>query len=259
MNRRLVTIDTHAHFYPCYDYQQVWKTIVDSAVQMLWLAERFDMRYFRDMREGRHPFGKAISLQPASGGQSVRLTDQDGHETWVVPGRQIVTKERLEVVALTIDLELPDGRPAGEVVAAIRDAGGLPLLNWAPGKWLGARGRIVAALIDQAAPGTLYVGDTTLRPAGCPDAVLMRRAAARGLSILAGSDPLPFRGEERRIGQYGIELEMDWNPDTMVDDLRNRLKAGTVQRFGRRDFLVSVFRRLWILRQQKKTGSARHG
>ena len=45
MNRKIVTIDTHAHFYPCYDYQQVWKAIVDSAVQMLWLAERFDIQH----------------------------------------------------------------------------------------------------------------------------------------------------------------------------------------------------------------------
>ena len=287
MNRKTVIADTHVHFYPCYDFQQVWSAVrlfssggarssaqrFDPAcLRALFLAERSDMHYFRQFQNGQHPFGDEVVLRPlpagaglppgrsAPSGAAVSFADREGHEILVIAGRQIVTRERLEVVALTVDLELPDGRPAEEVVAAIRAAGGLPLLNWAPGKWLGARGKIVAALIDQATPGTLFIGDTTLRPAGCPEAVLMRRAAARGLPILAGSDPLPFRGEEQKIGQYGIKMEMDWNPDAIVDSLRSHLtKAGSVRRVGRRDSLVSVFRRLWILRQQKKTGSARHG
>jgi hypothetical protein len=256
MNRTTVIADTHVHFYPCYDFQQVWKSCVASSVQALFLAERSDMHYFRQFHNGQHPFGGNVSVETVPGGNAVRFSDRDSHEILVVAGRQIVTKERLEVVALTVDLDMPDGKPVDEVLAAIRNAGGLPLLNWAPGKWLGARGKIVASLIEQAAPGTLFVGDTTLRPAGFPDAVLMRQAVRRGLSILAGSDPLPFVGEERLMGRYGVTFEADWNPEAPVDSLRKSLSSSEtkIRRIGRRDSIVSVARRLWTLRCQKSAG-----
>ncbi|HBA82484.1 MAG TPA: hypothetical protein DCZ95_00165 [Verrucomicrobia bacterium] len=253
MNRKTIVADTHVHFYPCYNFQQVWKACVSSSVQALFLAERFDTHYFRQFQNGQHPFGEGVSLQLVPGGDAVLFSDRNGYEVLIVAGRQIVTKERLEVVALTVDPDIPDGRPTEEVLAAIHEAGGLPLLNWAPGKWMGPRGQIVASLLDRSAPGSLFVGDTTLRPAGCPDAVLMRYAARRGLSILAGSDPLPFPGEESRVGRYGVSFEAAWNPEAPVDSIRKSLAASDakIRRIGRRDSIVSVFRRLWTLRQQK--------
>lgn len=50
-------------------------------------------------------------------------------------GRQIVTAEKLEVLALGTDLDIDDGRPIREVLSLVTENGGLPVIPWGAGKW----------------------------------------------------------------------------------------------------------------------------
>ena len=65
----------------------------------------------------------------------------------VVAGRQIVTAEAIEVLALGLNRLYPDGRPLATVIEDLSEEEVLLILPWGVGKWLGRRGRIIADLV----------------------------------------------------------------------------------------------------------------
>jgi hypothetical protein len=91
----------------------------------------------------------------------------------------------------------------------------------------------------------LLIGDSALRPAWMPAAPLLRRALASGLPVVAGSDPLPFRGEERRLGTYGLVRSIVWDGDRPRRSISAALRATPDRRpSGRR---LSPFGVAWRL------------
>jgi hypothetical protein len=169
--------------------------------------------------------------------------DLDGRQLHLVAGRQLLTLERVEVLALGTPVPLDDGIPAAECLRAVRASGALAVLPWSPGKWLGARGRVVRALIDGAEPGELLVGDVAIRPRGLPEPPLLAHARRRGLASVAGSDPLPTAGEETRLGSYGVATLAPWDEARPGPALLALLASGPPVA-GRRDSLVEAVVRL---------------
>jgi len=66
------------------------------------------------------------------------------HEVVGYPGggRQIVTRERLEILGLAMRRRFLMACPP-RVIQRIVEAGGIPVLPGSPGKWLFARGQLV--------------------------------------------------------------------------------------------------------------------
>ena len=129
----------------------------------------------------------------------------------------------------------------------------LPVLPWAPGKWFGARGRVIRKLMEQAAAGSFLAGDTTMRPTGWPVPVLLRYARRSGLGTVAGSDPLPQPGEEAYAGTYGIFSDVTLDPTRPADGLRNILLRGnTFTVRGRRCGPLEMAQR-WNRHRKSKT------
>ena len=71
----------------------------------------------------------------------------------VIAGRQIVSAERIEVLALGTRTQIPDGQPLAATIDAVRADGALAVLPWGFGKWWGARGRMVDAYLETATGG----------------------------------------------------------------------------------------------------------
>ena len=110
------------------------------------------------------------------------------------------TREGLEILSLSSTLNLGDRENTiDDVIKSVIDSGGIPALNWAPGKWFFSRGKIVKRIIEKYPPKDLVIGDTTLRTSLWPMPKLMAAAQERGFKVIAGSDPLPFDGEEKYI------------------------------------------------------------
>ncbi len=156
-----VVADTHVHLYPWYDLgaavgglSRRLGSFDGASLRAAFLTERSDGRYFSDVREGKvgaaveghefHPGGEEGVVILAEGGK-VKL--------YLLAGRQIVTGEGIEILALLSDSRIRDGLAADEVVAAVLDSGGIPVLSWAPGKWLFRRGKVVEKLLDRSSPG----------------------------------------------------------------------------------------------------------
>jgi hypothetical protein len=225
-----VVADTHVHLHPCYDLGLALVSLCANlarhgeAVRAGFLAERGDHRIFTALRDGslRPGGGFAVQRLPEAG---VLLLESEGRQIYLFGGRQIVTAERIEVLALGADIDLADGLPAERVIAAVQAADGVPVIGWSPGKWSGSRGRLVGELLRRSQPGDLLLGDTALRPRRCPEPRLMREARRRGLAVIAGTDPLPLPGEERLLGTYASVFEGPFDTERPLQSARNLLRS----------------------------------
>jgi hypothetical protein len=151
----------------------------------------------------------------------------------IVAGRQIVSAEKIEVLALGLGAPVADGRPLTELLADLRERPCLTVLPWGVGKWLGARGDLVRGALMRN-PGVL-LGDNAGRPAFW-NAALLDRARAQRCAVLAGADPLPLPGAAERIGSFGSVVALSLSPDRPAASLLAAVRtARGLERFGRLD------------------------
>ena len=249
----MIFIDAHAHLYDCFNPAAALRAAAthltphgaDPAhpIRACALTEAADCRFFQRLENGdlqlsndwkitsRHPF-------------SLELAAPDGAPLWLIAGRQIKTAERLELSALFFHNIIPDGTPIRDALHRILDANGVPCLNWALGKWLFQRGRLVEELIAEQA-AHLLLCDSSMRPIGWPEPRAFAVADLLGVPRLAGSDPLPCPLDETRIGTCGTAIDAPFDPLRPDPSFRQALFAGkeTMHRIGRRSSILLALKR----------------
>ena len=246
-----IAADTHVHVYPGHDLSRLLRSLTAGLgrespdLVLAFLTERHDCHAFDAWvtapAEGT-PSG--MSLRPLAGGDACLLA-QGPASCLFLPGRQVVAQERIEILALATRDAVPDGLPAADTVTRILAGGGVPVVAWAPGKWFFARGKVVQALLDRFTPGELLLGDTSLRPTIWPEPILMRRARRRGFRVVAGSDPLPFAGDETMAGTYGSRADVAFDMDDPLASARRLLRDPALGLMGRRGGPVKTGLRLF--------------
>jgi hypothetical protein len=249
-------VDAHVHLHDCFELQ----TFLDAAAThvrtqgaqahvaaagVLLFAEGADAHRFRALRD-------RFEEQPVAGWTRRRTQEQESlvlvrerSETLiVVAGRQVVTAERLEVLALCTDAEIADGMPLQATIRQAQKAGALPVIPWGFGKWWFRRQRLVQAAIENAAPGELFLGDNGGRPERSPRPALLRLAEQHGIYTLPGSDPLPFASEMGKAGRYGFLLNGDLDAEWPARSIRSWLRNadGPPPPYGRREAAVHFVR-----------------
>jgi hypothetical protein len=173
----------------------------------------------------------------------------------LVAGRQIVTSEGLEVLAIGCLGPFADGQDLATTVAAVQAADGLVVLPWGFGKWWGRRGTVLADFLERATPGSLFLGDNGGRLAMAAPPAAFAAAAARTIWVLPGSDPLPISAEaETAAGRYGFVLEAVVNADRPAAGLKERLLALREQpaSFGNRQSLLPFVGRQLAMQWRKR-------
>ncbi len=243
--------DTHLHLYPCYDLDRAFSGLIDRLAvadaqvpRFGCLAERHDCHFYAGLLQGEIKL-RDFSVETADSRQLVLCRNHDGSQLTLLPGRQIIAAERIEVLALCTDALFADGIPAAELLRSIRAQNGVPVLPWSPGKWFFRRGKVVAQLLRIFTPQDLLIGDVSLRPHGWPLPLLMRTAKRLGYQIISGSDPLPFSGEEEQFGRLGCRITCAEQHLHPADALRSLLggKADAAST-GRRSSPLELLRRL---------------
>lgn len=247
--------DGHVHIYPFHDRTAALLALLDglkrldpaSQMGLAFFAERSDCREFEALSRGLPGADAAgLELETLVPGLALLLRARNGHSALLLAGRQTAARENIELLSLACSAELPGGEPAEDTVRRIQDAGGAPVLAWAPGKWFFKRRRVVERLLSRFPPSELLLGDTSLRPVGWGKPGLMRLAESMGFRITAGSDPLPVPGEERLMGSYGFLVRAPVGLDDPAGDARRAL-LGPGEPFlllGKRSRLPIVLRRL---------------
>jgi hypothetical protein len=228
-------IDAHVHIYDFYDTSRALASAISNLNKLgtahniskpslgIALTERFDSFFFRDTFKNEKIAGQPdIRVERISdGGKALRIYSATAEPLLILPGRQIISTEKLEILSFLVDIDIRDRSLSfDEIFKIIWSEGGIPVVNWAPGKWLFKRGQIINSIIESDEYRPILLGDTTLRPNLWPEPGLMRLGKRFGIKTIAGSDPLPFSGEEKIIGSYGMILP-GFVPDNPISSIKN--------------------------------------
>lgn len=209
---QLWPVDAHVHFHVL---DRVAPTLDAAASNLraaggagngmlgaLLLAQARDERVFESLvatsAVGRWRFTSA------NGEPETLIAHRDSDRIAIVCGRQVRTREGLEVLGLGTGAEFPDGISLPEAVRAVQASGALTVLPWGFGKWLGQRGKRMASLLNDGHAGRLFVGDNGGRMQALPMPASILEAEANGIVVLRGSDPFPFAADHRRAGAFGF-------------------------------------------------------
>ena len=231
-------VDGHVHLYPQFDLAHAIKHALDimiiaqrtssnrdDAIKIWLLTERSDARAFESLKANPNLTGYQVVPTEESESLIIKNTATQEPVLYVLAGRQIVTRENLEIFSLASEIQVADrSLPAAECIQHIRHQGGVPVVNWAPGKWFAARGRVVTKLFEEFHPRELLLGDTTMRPKIWPTPRLMKSAMQKGFKVIAGSDPLPFTGEEEKIGTYNFIIRGEFDYSKPAASIRKLLQ-----------------------------------
>ena len=153
--------------------------------------------------------------------------DRDaGAALLLVAGRQIITAEGLEVLALCCDASPDDGRPLRAAVAAARSLDAIVVLPWAFGKWWLRRGDLIDEFVNSVEPTRIFLGDNGGRTRLGPRPRPFRVAESRGIGILPGSDPFPLRFDAGRTGSFGFVIDGTIERSRPAAGLKRLLRNG---------------------------------
>lgn len=258
-DRRDLLIDAHVHLHPEHDLGSVYGHAARrfaragaGSVGVLMLTHSTRARAIAaDLADG--PAGWVFEeLEPGRSG--VVRHDQLGELT-LITGHQIVTKERIEALALAAAVSPADGLPLEDTLVAVRDHGGFPVLPWGFGKWWGGRGRHLERVLGACNQGDLALGDNAGRPIGWRSPRLFSLAEKRGIPVLPGTDPLAIPGHMRRPGSFGFRLQANFDPARPADSILTHLRSlrSSPQAFGHRTNPVSFVLDQVSIRVRKAT------
>ncbi|MEA2602908.1 MAG: hypothetical protein QOF89_3900 [Acidobacteriota bacterium] len=252
-------IDAHVHFHPGFRRDELLDAAVASfargaaeleiegpTIGCLMLAETAEERWF--LRLSRQEEGARFGAwQFEPGGDDAVLTARrqaDGATLLIVAGRQVRSREGLEVLALATREEFPDGLPFSDALTRVRWSGAVTVIPWGFGKWWLYRGALVEAALRRVTGPGIFLGDNAGRPQSVDRPRLFREAEVRGIPVLPGSDPLPLPEHALRAGSYGFVLEGGLDVGQPVQSLKQALLSLTPapRTFGRRVSLAGCCR-----------------
>lgn len=236
-------VDAHVHVYDCFDIDKLldaaWRNFNHAAEAtgldhgfsgVLFLTETSrDNWFLQSSMADNYSHWQIEKTGDKTVLQARRRTDSTDtkNSIYIVAGRQIITAEGLELLALVTDSAFEDGLPVSSALTAVREQDAIPVLPWAVGKWLGKRGKILSALLaaEAKAHNDLWLGDNSGRPIFWPDPLHFKQARVLNMPVLPGSDPLPFASEAMRVGSFGFSMRDQLSEAQPAADLKRLLRA----------------------------------
>jgi hypothetical protein len=264
LSAKLILIDAHVHIYDCFDlenfFDSAYANFKTAAEQLnhgndftgiLLLAETAKENWFQRLTE--YADGKNLPEDKDTANWIFRRTDEifslhpengDTKNLILIAGWQIVTEEELEVLALATTERFKDGIPIKQLIEYIKDRGGIPVIPWGFGKWMGRRGTHLNRMLEAAQDSDFYLGDNANRLFFMPAPYQFKLAQNKTIPNLPGSDPLPFVSEGGRAGSFGTIVPKELSKEKPADYLKGILKkpGNTFQYYGELERPYRFFR-----------------
>lgn len=174
----------------------------------------------------------------------------------IVAGRQVVTAEKIEVLALGTQSHIADGQPVDETIAQAHSVGALPVLTWGFGKWLGPTAPIIARLArDTQRHPLLFFADSSVRMAHTPLPAGLKAAKTAGRIVLAGTDPLPIAQEEAKVGRLAFKADVSLSANRPWSQLRDYLVSlkASPEILGRFEDPLTFARHQFTMQMRKRS------
>lgn len=254
----MIYVDSHVHLHPIFNLEEFFLTVLRNSSKLnenyqivLILTEGVHEKSINRLEEASQigvvsEKNHEISIKQNSDSSFTVIFDNE-KEVIIIPGKQIVTEEDLEVLTFGECLDIPDGLKIKDVLNKIEDCRNIAILPWGFGKWKGKRGKIVESLIRNA-NFNFFIGDNSGRSQIFGKPELFTLAEKNGKLILPGTDPLNIKSEITRVGSNGIVLNGKLNPDSSIEELTEKLKEldkeprNFVNHVGINRFIVNQFR-----------------
>ncbi len=250
-------IDAHVHLYDCYDRAVFFDAAVRNFARaaeslglprdtpgVLMLTETAKDDAFQSLIDRPAIDGGRWKVTAHDDGLSLTVAAQGRGAVTLVAGRQVVTREGLEVLALGTTQSFADGQTLQDTIEKAMQAGALAVLPFGVGKWAGKRGELIDHLIHNPPPGISFIlGDNAgrLGLAGTPKQFAV--AAQKNIWTLPGTDPLPFAGQARQPGRFGMVLNTGFDPARPAGSIKTAIQSLDAQptTFGRANGLIPFF------------------
>lgn len=260
MEKTRLMVDGHVHIYDCYQLERFFKIAnayldhyYDSLYangrpyqKLLLLTEGKKLDYFSKWQaEGSFPNENGYRFLATGEETSLVLAREEKFLCYVIRGRQIVTRENLEVLSIASDQMIEDGLPIETVLDMLVEKEEPAVLAWGFGKWFFKRGKVIRGLIDRYKSPYLLMGDNSGRPRFWPKPSLFTRAEAAGIPLINGSDPLPFKEDEEKPGSFGFSVSGEFDEHRPAASLKEILlsQASGIELFGKRDSVTAFLKR----------------
>ncbi len=239
----MILVDAHVHIYNCFDLELFFDSAfanfrseaarlghVDDFTGILLLTETSKDNWFECLTGyaggkdgiGSKPIGN-WTFHHTNETCSLCIRNGTNESLFLIAGRQIVTEENLEVLALITEREFEDGLPLTEMIQSVRNYGAIPVIPWGFGKWAGRRGAILREILEANNDVEVFLGDNGNRPSFLPRSSHFKLAEMEGIRVLPGSDPLPFASESCRPGTFGFSVEGSITSQHPAKDLKRIL------------------------------------
>ncbi|MDJ0615327.1 MAG: hypothetical protein QNJ63_01055 [Calothrix sp. MO_192.B10] len=228
---QVIIADAHVHIYDCFQLENfldsAWNnfainakqlTLIDNFVSILFLADIKGQRTFHQLKQysqkqegiDDHKTNN-WTFHNTQEELSLYVRHQNNQIIYLIAGRQIVTAENLEILALITEQTFEEGLPLEVTIKEIIASGGIPVLPWGVGKWIGKRGKTLSNLLTNNIHSILFVGDNSNRPGFWLRPFYLQLAKKQGIQILPGTDPLPLASECSRPGSFGFMVRGSLN------------------------------------------------
>lgn len=256
-------LDAHVHFYDFYslkdflsatysNFENIKKihknneSSLDSKINSIGiiLTERNDCNFYSKLINDKSLESELKNLG-FSKNKNILTPNSELPELVFFPGRQCSSSERIEVLALFYEDKLPEYLSFNMLINHIEESGAIPVINWAPGKWLGRRGKIISEFLEENYQSEKYLkallGITTLLPKELCFPKIIRKF--NKTPIIAGSDPLPLVNEEKLVGSFGMLFE-EISTIPSSEYLKSLIYENNAKIIGNRSNLLGTFHRV---------------
>ena len=263
-NQYLTLVDAHVHIHSNFNIEHFINSAFNNFNKnadlispscefngILCLTESQGLNYFRSLYSNLN-FLEKYKLSQTNEENSFSCSNIDHKKIFFISGKQIVTTEKLEVLALGFNEDFKDGRPIEEVIDYVFSKNALPVLPWGVGKWNGKRGKKVNYLINNKS-NIFFLGDNGNRPFFWKKPEIFNNAEKKGIINLPGSDPLPFISEEKRPGSFGFYFNEKVNEQTPFNDLKDKIinSKSSFSTFGKSESALRFFKNQIFMQIEK--------
>ena len=260
----MILVDAHVHIYDCFDleifFDSAYFNFKSAAERLghgnefsgvLLLAETSKDNWFQHLSE--YADGKDLPDGRTAGEWKFYHTDENcslfansmkAQNLFIIAGRQIMTSEGLEVLSLISSDVYEDGISIKKAVKEVYETGSIPVLPWGVGKWLGNRGKIISDLILSENSYPVNLGDNSGRPVFWKRPMLFNIAERNSISILPGSDSLPYVSDQMKTGSYGFWINRAIDRQRPAHTLKLILvdEKSTIFPYGHPESIIRFFR-----------------
>ncbi|MGF1530595.1 MAG: hypothetical protein ACFCU4_04450 [Puniceicoccaceae bacterium] len=254
----MLLVDCHVHLWPIFEPPSLLEAAADcflgsglgptEGVLLLTLTKGESLEAFEDRLKTQNFWQRTKEVPSQWARQS------DGFLLSLIPGRQVVSRDGIEVHGFfdeSVEESVVDGLPAEEICRRWLAQEVRVVLPYGVGKWTGKRGKVIGQILNENP--RCMVSDSGNRWKGIPFERALHQINYRG-KVLAGSDPLPLKGQLQRVGSFGIQLpQFDWSnrrSKDLLDEIFDPQKEAS--RYGDGAALPTFFRSQFQMQWRKR-------